>query len=173
MIKTGPVGKLVEGHVLDVGKKSFERALKDYDHLLYVKWNPNKLRGWGCWEIRRRPAQKQVVDIIEWKGMSFLKLDYLETNMANHVLDAAFLNYDQLRKLKEMDTFNSTGFATFSEFLERKEADHVAKVKAKALESRKDAAKHHRSAIRDFRELVNSGFNPARIQEYWNQGAKK
>lgn len=166
-IKVGPCGGLVAGHVLDVEKRGFERALRDYDSLLYVKWNPLKLRGHGCWEIRRRPAQKEVVDITEWKGVSFVKIDYYETNLTNHILDAAFLNYDQLRKLQEMDTTNLHGYASFNDYLEAKEKAHREAVKARALESRKYTAKQFKREIKDLRELVQSGFNPAHIADYW------
>ena len=45
-----PTGKLIKGHVLDVSIKPFEEAMRFNlnDPYLYVKWNPEKMQGWGC-----------------------------------------------------------------------------------------------------------------------------
>lgn len=168
-IWVGPVGNVSQGHVLDVAKKPFERALRDYDHLLYVKWNPKKLKGHGCWEIRRRPAMKTVVEAVPFQGNTLVRLEYVEYDIANHVLDCAFLNYDQLRKLKEMDLFAKHNLNYLVDDIERAEAEHREKINQKRLEERKYLAKEFKREIREFKELVLSGHNPGQmISQHWD-----
>jgi hypothetical protein len=164
----GPTGRLSKGHVLDVAEKPFERALKDYDSQLYVHWNPKKLRNHGCWEIRRRPDRKEIVDYAIHNGNAYLKIDYLENDLINHVLDAAFLNYDALRKIKEMDT--TVGNQKYwVDQLEAKEAEHRAKIETEAKESRRLYAREFKREIKDFKEMILSGFNPHLIADHWNK----
>jgi len=163
-----PTGKLIQGNVLDVARKPFERALRDYDKQLYVKWNPNKLHGWGCWEIRRRPDTKTVVEVQEWEGNTLVRVDWHENNLVNHILDAAFLNYDQLRKLKSIDT-TVRGYSNWisdMEYWEKKEEERQI---AAARAARDYAAKQYKSEIRDFKEMVNSGLNPALLADVWGK----
>lgn len=155
-----PTGRLIEGHVLDCARKPFERALRDYDKQLYIRWNPKKLKGWGCWEIRRRPAHKTAIFQGEHAGVSYYRLMTIEFNDVSHILDCAFLNYDQLRKLKQMDTW---GKGNFAENYEKREAEYIAAQKAKAREHLKYSIKHHGSAMRDLYEMVRSGVSPAQI----------
>lgn len=166
----GPTGRLSKGHVLDVSVEGISRAIKDYDSQLYIKWEPKKLRGWGCWEIRRKPLLKSIVDVTEFDGQVILKLDYKEDGFTNHVLDCAFLNYDLLRKLQSMDTFKE-GATGFAERLERREEEHKKEVKEKARQEMIYAGKQNKAALNDFREYILSGNNPADIAEHW--GNKK
>lgn len=168
-ISVAPTGRLTQGHVLDVSRRAFDRALRDYDHLLYTKWNPKKLNGWGAWEIRRRPETKCVVDIHEWQGNTIVELGYRELDIVSNVLTCAFLNYDQLRKIQEMDIFAAGGAKGFAERLEAKEAAHRAEQMRKAKESSQYVAKQHKKEIREFKELLASGMNPARIADYWGK----
>lgn len=176
----GPVGKISQGHVMDVNKKAFERALKAYDKQLYVRWNPAKLKGHGCWEIRRAADKKtyrysqpprrnkigQLVkdgvqgDIYELDGMIIAFPKYHENDVMNHVLDCAFLNYDALRKIKEMDTWNKEHWIHDIDYLERKT---VQEREDKALEELKYDLRYHRTAMRDYMNMVNSGVNPAEV----------
>jgi len=75
-----PPGKLIRGHVLDVAVGPFTQALHELDKQLYVKWNPFKLRGFGCWEIRRKPNRKVAVFKGTFEGADYYNLEYVENN---------------------------------------------------------------------------------------------
>lgn len=167
-----PTGKISTGNVLDVAKGPFLQALKDHDSQLYIKWNPNKLRGWGCWEIRRLPNTKSAVEVVEFEGNTYTRVEYKENNLVHHVLDCAFLNYDQLRKIKQMDTWQYGQGKGFVDALETREKEYVARKRQEAVEARKYAAKQFKREINDFKEMVQSGLNPAVIQQYWNNKGK-
>ncbi len=160
-ITVGPTGSLIRGDVLDCAPKAFQRTLQDYDKQLYLSWNPKKVKGWGCWEIRRAPTHKTAVYQGEYAGASYYRLLPVEFNAVHHVLDCAFLNYDAVNKLKRMDTF--VGGKSFSQVLEEREAAHREAVSARAKEELKYAIKQHKSAARDFYELVRSGVHPAQV----------
>ena len=168
MIKIGPTGRIVRGNVLDVAEKPFTQALKDYDPLLYVRWNPVKLRGWGCWEIRRRPEKKSVVEVLPWKGGGIIKIDYRELDIVNNVLDIAFLNYNAINKIKSMDTWK-IGAQQWIRDLDYKAAKYEEAQLSKARAESQYVAKQFKHEINDFKELVLSGFNPARIAEHWDE----
>lgn len=155
-----PVGKLIRGHVLDVNKKGFDRALKNYDPQLYTIWNPKKLRGHGCWEIRRKPTKKTALHVASFQGTDYYQLFDVEYDLIHHVLDCAFLNYDAIRKLKEMDTFQKDHWVHDLEYREDKAREEALE---KAKEALKYAMKQNRTAAQDFYELVRSGVSPARI----------
>lgn len=162
----GPVGKLIEGTVLDVSRKPFERALRDLDPQLYVKWNPRKLNGHGCYEIRRRNDFKEIVDYAVYAGKVICKVDYAEIDMVNHILDCAFLNYDQIRKIKSMDTWQKDHWINNMEYLEQKQRE---KQLDKAKDVIRQASKEYRREIRDFKEYVASGHDPNRLADHWNK----
>jgi hypothetical protein len=159
-IKVGPVGGIVQGDVLDVSVKSFQRVLKDYDSQLYVKWNPRKLKGHGCWEIRRTPTYKTAVPVGEIDGVMILDMKTLEFSDIHHVLDCAFLNYDAMNKIKRMDTSNTKNWVAQ---LEAREKERVEQMQAKAKEELKYAIKQQKSATSQFYEMVRSGINPAEV----------
>lgn len=171
----GPVGQVTHGHVLDVARGPFERALRDYDSLLYVTWNPKKLKGWGCWEIRRRPEKKIAVDIVPYHGNTYVRCEYVEQDMVNHVLDCAFLNYDQLRKIRSMDMWSKFGGKgeSFGAKLDAMQDAAQAREKAAAIESRRYMAKQFKSEIKDFKEMILSGTNPADIALHWDETGSK
>lgn len=164
--KIGPVGRLAVGHVLDVAKAPLERMLQDYDAQLYLKWNASKCYGWGCWEVRRRPNQKSIKDVVEYKGMSFVQIDYVENNFESHVMDVAYLNYDCLTRLRAMDLWNENQ-KYFVDNLESREATHVAEQKAKAKAEMLYHAKQEKNLIREYREAILSGTNPADLAKFW------
>lgn len=148
--------------MLDVNKKAFTEVLQRYDKQLYVRWNPKKLRGWGCWEIRRRPEFKSPVDYTPTgDGNYIVRMEYKEIDVLHHVLDCAFLNYDQIRKIKEMDTWNNKDH--FVHDLEYKERVQMQKVQDRADAELDYAFKHYKKEFDDFREMVRSGKNPGRI----------
>jgi hypothetical protein len=156
----GPAGSIIKGHVLDVAEKPFERALQDYDSQLYVTWNPKKLRGHGCWEIRRRPNTKTAVYKGTHEGVDFYQLQWVEFRDIHHVLDAAFLNYDAINKLKSMDTFGDKNWVNT---LEAREEAYRENIRKKANEELKYSIKQHKGLAREFREMVRSGINPAQV----------
>lgn len=166
--KVGAVGNVCKGHVLDVNVKPFERALQDYDSQLYVKWNPKKLRGWGCWEIRRRPNEKRIKDIVEFKGSSFVVVDYVENDLENHILDLPYLNYLALLKLKSMDTW-AVNRDTWVHELEYRERVKQQEIQDKREKDMRYAAKQIKHEIRDFKEMILSGLNPNQIADYWGK----
>jgi hypothetical protein len=159
-IEVGPTGQTIEGHLLDVNVKAFNEALRAYDPLLYTKWNPRKLNGWGCWEIRRKPTYKRIVDYTISKKLAIFKLEYVENEVINHVLDCAFLNYDAIRKLKEMDTWNKNHWIHDLEYREAKQRERLEEDAREAL---KYNLKQIKSATRELKNLVASGQNLDRI----------
>lgn len=170
MIIHGPCGNLVAGHVLDVAVKPFQRALRDIDSQLYVRWNPRKLKGWGCWEIRRLPNEKSAIFMGTHEGAAFYRLQYVEYDLVHHVLDAAFLNYDALRKIKEMDTWGTSGWV---DRLESAEEEHRQRQREKAQEALRYAIKQNKTAMRDFYEMARSGIHPAEVVTAAPWGSKR
>lgn len=166
MISVGPTGQLVRGSVLDVNRRAFEEKLRDYDHLLYVRWNPKKRRGMGIWEIRRHPAKKSTIYQGSWNGMDFYKVDYKEIDIVNHVLDAECLNYNVLTKLKAIDTWENGGSYWVAN-MESAERDRKAKIAEKNKQDYLYNAKQHKRELQDLRELLRSGLNPAHLASYW------
>jgi hypothetical protein len=161
-----PTGKLVRGHVLDVSLKPFLRALKDYDKQLYVEWNPRKLRGEGCWEIRRLPNQKTAVYQGSLGGLNFYKILYLESRLTHHVLDCAFLNYDVLRKLQDIDMYRiikGSGYASLDDLIESRTKEAQEAKRAEASHNLKYAIRQNKSAMSNFYEMVRSGIHPAQV----------
>lgn len=155
-----PAGKLIRGHVLDVSLPPFLRALKDLDLQLYVKWNPRKMRGEGCWEFRRRPALKTSVHKGNYQGNAIYQLEYVEDGMTCHIMDAAFLNYDAIRKLKTMDTWSKDHWIHQIDYLENKQKTEA---RQKSRDALKYAIKQHKSATQELFEMVRSGINPGQI----------
>jgi hypothetical protein len=156
----GPTGKLIEGHVLDVNKSRFEETLKFYDPRLYVRWNPRKLHGWGCWEIRRHPSKKTVVYQGTHEGVAYSSLMSVEIDHVHHVLDAAFLNYDALRKLKEMDVWENPEFITDMDY---REEQYALEQREKAKKEMEAQARDNATGLREFVESIRSGVDPSRI----------
>lgn len=166
--RMGPTGQIIRGHVLDVSEKPFQRVLQDYDSQLYIKWNPNKLKGWGCWEIRRRPNQKRVKAVEKYGEASIVVIDYVEWDIENHILDLPYLNYLGVERLKAMDTWNE-GQKHFVDRLEAKEADHRAEVERKRRDDMRYAAKQYKTEIKAFKDMIQSGLNPNRLADVWSK----
>lgn len=164
--KTGPTGRISTGHVLDVARAPLQRMLSDYDNQLYVKWNGRKLGGWGCWELRRRPNKKSIKDVIEHEGSSFVVVDYVENDFESHILDLPYLNYEVMLRLKAMDTW-SENLAYYVDRLESAERTHQEEQKLKNYAEMRYHARQEMKAIRDYREAIRSGMNPAEIVKFW------
>lgn len=170
-------GKIIEGSVLDCNKKHLLKALKDYDKHLYLKWNPYKTydngnleklplpgdphytgkSGIGVWELRRRPEKKLAVPKWELGESIIFNLEYVESDIVNHVMDLPALNYNCLVRLREMDTWEVQNYVSDLEYRESKalEAEY-----AKNRAELRYNVKHHKKAFEDFREYVRSGRNP-------------
>lgn len=159
-IEIGPTGKLVRGHVLDIGKNTLERRLRGYDPLLYLAWNPKKRRGVGCWEVRRRPATMSEVPWTEYGDTIIFKLEYVENNLINHVMDVEILGHDVMNRLYEMDMFRYENAMAEAEYRAQKREERLT---AQAHAESMYAARQHKRQIQEIRELILSGVNPARI----------
>jgi hypothetical protein len=169
-ILMGPTGKLIEGHVLDSAKAPLERALKQYDPQLYLKWNPKKVYGWGCWELRMKPMCKSIVAVEKLGNASIVKIDYKELNVVNHVFDIPFLNYEVLKRVKQADTWTaSIKGKNFGRDLEYKEAKIFEKEDERANRERDYMAKQHKREINELKEYILSGHNPYRLADYWRK----
>lgn len=109
-IELGPTGSTIQGSVLDCNKKALERAIKAYDPLLYIKWNPNKFNKMGCWELRRKPEKKSVRQTLEYGGAKYHHLDYVEIDIVNHIFDVPVLGYHLIQKIKKSDVWAAAGY---------------------------------------------------------------
>jgi hypothetical protein len=159
-IKIGPTGRLVTGSVLDVSKRGLEQALRAYDELLYIKWNPKKRSGMGCWEIRRRPDKKTALYEGEYEGTHLYRVEWDELDIVHHVLDVDTLNYGVLTKIMKMDVWKYKNLVAEIDYAEKKYAEKIEK---QTQEEMAYLIKQHKREIREFREMILSGHNPARI----------
>lgn len=168
--QVGPTGRIIQGHVLDARRDAFERALRGYDSLLYVKWNPNKLRGWGCWEIRRRPEKNVALESVSFEGNTYTKVGPKELDIINHVLDVAFLNYTQINKIISMDSWIKDGQygKNFVRNMDSREEKFKEDIKRRDKADIAYAAKQNKKAIRDLKDMIASGVNPALLADHWN-----
>ena len=169
-IWVAPVGKLIEGGVLDSAKKPLEETLKRHDPQLYLKWNSKKLGGHGCWELRRRPEEKRVLEVVNYKGMQLQVLGYKEFDLVNHVKDFAFLNYKILEWVRDPknDTWSQSYKAkNFVKDYEYAEAKHQEALDDKLVEERKYNIKQHKSEIRGLMKYINEGGDPSLIVDNW------
>lgn len=156
-----PYGKLITGHILDCDKDSLERELKFYDAQLYLRWNTKKRKGYGQWEVRRKPDQTTNV----FQGMvgsaKLFTVEYREIDIVNHVLDLPYLSRNTLGKLKQMDTWGKVG--NFAKNLEYEEATHRQKEEKAALQDLKYNVKQYKKEWRDFAQFVSQGGNPGQV----------
>lgn len=170
-LMVGSTGRLVKGHVLDVARAPLEAKLRDYDPQLYLKWEPDKLRGLGCWAIWRRPNEKSVKAVFDMGEYSIAVLDYIEHGHVHHVLDAPRLNYWVLEKLKQMDTWTNNGYkgANFNRDIEYAEQQYYEREEDRAEEALAYSAKQNKTAFNDLKEFAASGGNPHRLADVWNK----
>lgn len=165
-VQMAPTGKIITGHVLDVSKSALEERMRDIDARLYARWNPFKLNGWGCWEIRVRPWQKTALHECTFQGVDYYSVDYLENDFECHIFDVPYLNYNVLERLRAADTFNTKNWADNLEYEEKRRNEEARRKEAKETAYN---SKQIRSAMRDFREFVRSGGNPSEIARYWGR----
>ena len=170
IISVNPTGKIIEGHVLDCAKKPLEEKLRQYDEFLYLQWNAKKLWGWGCWELRRRPEQHQIQQILHIGEMKIAILSKKEIGIVNHVCDVPFLNYSLLEKVKRMDTWQQSYKAKdWAHDYEYREAKYMEQMDEKRQSNLRYNLKQLKNEIRDFREYVLEGHSPADIAQYWGK----
>lgn len=178
--------KIVKGHVLDAAHRPLLEALKGYDSLLYVKWNPKKRGGLGSWELRRRPEFKTVKmgekiesprgwvyrpgDVYEFDGYTISVPKYHETSFENHVKDFDRLGYHMLDWLKKHDMweYGFKGARTGAE-ADYREAKYEEKIDEDAYAEKQYMIKQHRTQFQDFAAYINAGGNPARLVDYWGK----
>lgn len=174
-IELGATGNIIQGDVLDVGKAALERSLQDYDSLLYIKWNSTKRRGYGCWELRRRPEMKTVVLRETFEGITYSVVDYKELDVENHVADFPSLNYDILAKLRKMDVWAAAGYDkhnkkkinNFLNEMDYRRKSHKDSQDLKLYEDMMYNMKQQRSALNGLRQAILDGTNPAELARYW------
>lgn len=154
------LGTLLVGSVQDCDKKALERALQDYDKQLYIKWNPKKRRGLGCWEIRRRPDQKEMVFKTDFNGIKIFSYEYVELDLVNHVLDVPVLSRDVLGKIKSMDAWTDKNFVAN---LDYRHAEAKAEAGRKARAELTYEIRQHKREWRDFAAFVAEGGNPGQV----------
>lgn len=167
-IWVSPTGNTIRGHVLDCSVGPLVERLRDYDPQLYVRWDDKKLRGWGCWSVRRRPNTKTVKESVVYGGNTYHIVDYVENNFENHVLDVPFLNYQILEKLKQMDTWRHSNYGqNFMGAMDSKAEDHAEKAKQAALQERRYELRQQKTMVRDLMDYTLSGGDPSRIANHW------
>lgn len=150
-------GNIIVGSVLDCNKKHLEKALKDYDKQLYLKWNPNKNNGVGLWEVRRKPDTLTAVPRWEYKNSIIFELQPVENDLVNHVMDCEALNYNILTRLREMDTWSAYKWVDNMEYEESKSKDRAY---AENRANLRYAIKQHKRAFKDLQEHIRSGKSP-------------
>lgn len=171
MILVGPTGCTIRGTVLDSAVAPLEQKLREYDRQLYFRWNPKKLKGWGCWEVRRKPNEKTVKEVLSYGGNTYVVVDYIENNFDNHIMDVAYLNYDILTKLKRMDTWAVSDHGKdFATEMDRRERDYKEKTEEQAKAERRYNIAQHKSMVRDLMDYTLSGGDPSKIANYWPKG---
>lgn len=158
--KVAPLGKLIQGSIFDMKKKNFDRILKAYDPYLYSKWNPEKLNGHGCWEIRRKPMTNSVVEVCSFEGNTIVKLAPKESKHIHHVIDTAFLTYEVINKIISMDCWNKDNWIN--------DIDYHEEVSLQKWMSERDAQRayalrHYKKEVKDIYAHLQSGNNPAQL----------
>lgn len=165
LILADKVSKLVTGHVLDSSVKGVESAIKFYDPLCYLKWNPDKVKGHGCWELRRRPAEKKVLEVVSYGGMDIQILGYKEYNWVHCIQDFAFCNYNIVNWMRDADLFKDEYAhrnGLLGAKLEQAENDQQAKVQAALAKEEAYVTKQVASEWGKVRSDLDSGVSLAR-----------
>lgn len=154
------LGRVVQGHVLDMDKHYLQGILQRYDEQLYLKWNPKKRQGYGMWEVRRRPTKKSLVFRgYGENGETIFSLEYVENDMVHHVLDAEYLDLRIPVKLLEMDTFKLDG--NYNDIMEYRAAKREEELEARRTADIRYMVKENKKYYSQLRELVALGYNPA------------
>lgn len=184
-VKLARESNLIQGHVLDVSRAPLLAALRRYDPQLYIKWNPKKRAGRGCWELRRKPEFKTVRegrfletpkfgkvffpgDVFEFDGYTLAVPKYHETNFENHVKDFEYLSYDMVKWVADHDLFKYgyKGKNAIQE-AEYREAKYEEKIDEESYAEKMYGFKQMRTQISDFREYILAGGDPYRLLDFW------
>jgi hypothetical protein len=178
-LEVGATGKLVQGSIFDEPKAAFERKLRRYDALLYVRWNPLKRQGMGCWEVRRRPEKKSFVHMATHAGANIFLLQYKEADLVHHVLDADVLDDRIMLRLWASDLDRVVPRHVGEDplaYMQRVHAEmdyrqikREQRMQDAMDQDQKLMAREQRTAARDMMNLILSGWNPARIAQYWGR----
>lgn len=170
----GPTGALVQGTIYDCKKSSLENAIKSYDPLLYIKWNPTKNYGMGCWELRRRPEKKSVKQSFAIEGVTYHHLDYVELDLVNHIFDLPILSYSVIERIKKADVWAKADYdgtnlqkvTTLLDKIEEKRLALQAAHKEKNMADTMYAMKQFDSQLEVYRQAILDGQNPADLVKY-------
>ena len=159
-------GKIIEGSVLDCRRGPIEAALKRYDSQLYLKWNPKKKDGQGCWEVRRRPTRMMAVfegfipDAEGKHTIALYVMEHVESAMVHHILDADVLDWRIPERIKEMDTWGNKNWVAD---MEHKGEQWLVEQEKKNLEEFKYSVKQHKREFSEWADLVARGQNPGAV----------
>src|SRR6185437_7296833 len=170
-IEIGPTGSLIQGSIHDCNKASLEYAIKSYDPLLYIKWNPNKLGKMGCWELRRRPEKKSVRQTLEYGGKKYHHLDYVEIDIVNHIFDVPVLGYNLIQKIKRSDVWAAADYDGHNldkithklNSIEDKRTELQQLEKDKAHSDAMYGMKQIKNQLNVYKQAILDGQNPADI----------
>lgn len=150
-------GNIIQGSVLDIDKRYFERKLKEYEPRLYLKWNPKKNRGFGVWEIRIRPTKKTAIYQCDYQGSKIFTLEYVESDYTHHILDVPVLNMRVFTRLREMDHWENKTLADDLDYLSEKA---LIKAELEEDENRRRYIRENKKYFREMYEATRSGINP-------------
>lgn len=153
-------GRVVTGSLLDANKQAIERSLQFYDPFLYIKWNPDKRGGRGCWEVRRAPEYTTLVYQGKLNGQKLYTAERVESDIIHHVLDVNVLHYNLLGKIKSMDAWKHKDF---NAYLENAAAEWETRERKRAREEMQYDITQHKQEWRDMLALVQAGANPAQF----------
>jgi len=179
-IELGPTGKSIQGDVLDVNQKSLEHMLRLYEPRLYIKWNPLKRGGRGCYELRLRPEKKYAVPHGEFMGGQLFVAQEHEIEGEAHMFDLPYLGYDLLDRVKEGDTWAIFGRPDESVSHQARKDQWITSIEQAEKKRKEDLEKKNRDeaiyhftqykgALRDFRSSILSGMNPAELIRHWGK----
>lgn len=173
--KIGPTGNLIQGTIFDTPKEELERKLKRYDEQLYLKWEPKRNRGYGCWQLRRRPQFKTIVDSFRVDGCIINRLEYKEIDIENHVWDINVLTESLLDRVKACDIWDRVEYQEgrigrieqFNQDMEENYFGHRADTQEKTRKEMMYGIMQDKRIVKDFQERIVSGVNPAHLLRYW------
>lgn len=179
----GPTGHIVHGNLFDVKKESLERLVRSYEPRLYIKWNPKKRGGYGCYELRLRPEKKYAVPYGDFMGGKLFVAEEHEIEGEAHVYDLPVLSYSLLQKLRDGDTWRIFGRPDDTVAHQARKDQFIKELEQRERQAREDEERRlreeaiyhftqYKSAIGDFRESILSGWNPAEMAKAWGQNKK-
>ncbi len=176
-IEVGPTGNLIKGDVLDVSVRGLTEALQFYDPLLYLKWEPKKRDGQGMWTLRRKPEFKVLTYHGEFEGKQLYTLEYKEMDLENHVFNLPSLNYKLLDRVRKADVWvradydrsNQRKVQAWTKKLDEDEELYKTEMEQKIHKEAMYNMMQHRSALKEYKEAILSGTNPAHLARYWGQ----